>query len=54
MRETPQATMETVRTLASVLGSSDAYYFITILAAIALVIILFVPSKEKSKQQLEA
>lgn len=54
MRETPHAAMETVRTLASVLGSSDAYYFMTILAAIALVITLFVPSKEKSKQQLEA
>ncbi|MCR8854981.1 hypothetical protein [Lysinibacillus fusiformis] len=34
--ETPHATADMVRTLASILGSSDAYYFMTILAIIHL------------------
>jgi EmrB/QacA subfamily drug resistance transporter len=51
LEETPNATVETIRTLASILGSSDAYYFMTILAIIALVLTLFVPSKERAKQQ---
>ncbi|MFJ7917177.1 MULTISPECIES: DHA2 family efflux MFS transporter permease subunit [unclassified Lysinibacillus] len=49
--ETPDATTEGIRTLASILGSSDAYYFMTILAIIAFVLTLFVPSKNKFKQQ---
>lgn len=49
--ETPNATAEGIRTLASILGSSDAYYFMTILAVIAFVLTLFVPSKNKFKQQ---
>ncbi|MCY9547741.1 DHA2 family efflux MFS transporter permease subunit [Lysinibacillus xylanilyticus] len=49
--ETPNATAEGIRTLASILGSSDAYYFMTILAIIAFVLTLFVPSKNKLKQQ---
>ncbi|TQR39656.1 DHA2 family efflux MFS transporter permease subunit [Lysinibacillus sphaericus] len=49
--ETPDATAEGIRTLASILGSSDAYYFMTILAIIAFVLTLFVPSKNKFKQQ---
>ncbi|UPW81675.1 DHA2 family efflux MFS transporter permease subunit [Lysinibacillus sp. Ag94] len=49
--ETPNATAEGIRTLASILGSSDAYYFMTILAIIAFVLTLFVPSKNKFKQQ---
>lgn len=48
--ETPNATAEMVRTLASILGSSDAYYFMTILAIIAFILTLFVPS-EKMMQQ---
>lgn len=44
--ETPNAAVETIRTLASILGSSDAYYFMTILAIIAFVLTLFVPSKK--------
>ncbi|MFJ6210983.1 DHA2 family efflux MFS transporter permease subunit [Lysinibacillus sp. NPDC092081] len=48
---TPNATAEGIRTLASILGSSDAYYFMTILAIIAFVLTLFVPSKNKFKQQ---
>lgn len=51
LRETPNATVESIRTLASILGSSDAYYFMTILAIIAFVLTLFVPSKKNVKQQ---
>ncbi|MFJ8103069.1 MULTISPECIES: DHA2 family efflux MFS transporter permease subunit [unclassified Lysinibacillus] len=53
LAETPNATAEGIRTLASTLGSSDAYYFMTILAIIAFVLTLFVPSKNKFKQQAE-
>ncbi|MFP5115254.1 multidrug transporter [Bacillaceae bacterium C204] len=51
LEETPNATVEAIRTLASILGSSDAYYFMTILAIIAFVLTLFVPAKERVKQQ---
>ncbi|KOS63443.1 DHA2 family efflux MFS transporter permease subunit [Lysinibacillus agricola] len=51
LAETPNAPAEGIRTLASILGSSDAYYFMTILAIIAFVLTLFVPSKNKFKQQ---
>ncbi|MEY9973540.1 EmrB/QacA subfamily drug resistance transporter [Lysinibacillus sp. RC46] len=51
LAETPNATAEGIRTLASILGSSDAYYFMTILAIIAFVLTLFVPSKNKLQQQ---
>ncbi|MGG2081495.1 hypothetical protein [Lysinibacillus pakistanensis] len=44
--ETPNATVEAIRTIASILGSSNAYYFMTILAIIAFVLTLFVPSKK--------
>ena len=53
LAEAPNATAEGIRTLASTLGSSDAYYFMTILAIIAFVLTLFVPSKNKFKQQAE-
>lgn len=36
--------------LSAHLGSSDAYYFMTILAIVAFVLTLFIPSKEKMKQ----
>ncbi len=48
--ETPNATAEMIRTLASILGSSDAYYFMTILAIIAFILTLFVPSKKMMQQ----
>ncbi|MFJ7640535.1 DHA2 family efflux MFS transporter permease subunit [Peribacillus sp. NPDC097225] len=48
--DTPNATGESIRALASILGSSDAYYFMTILAIIAFVLTLFVPSTAKIKQ----
>ncbi|MEC2055285.1 DHA2 family efflux MFS transporter permease subunit [Peribacillus psychrosaccharolyticus] len=50
LEETPNATAEAVRSLASIFGSSDAYYFMTILAIIAFVLTLFIPSKAKMKQ----
>lgn len=46
LAETPNTTAEGIRTLASILGSSDAYYFMTILAILAFVLTLFVPSKK--------
>jgi len=49
--ETPNGTGETIRSLASILGSSDAYYFMTILAVIAFILTLFVPSKKMIQQQ---
>ncbi|MGE7603360.1 DHA2 family efflux MFS transporter permease subunit [Peribacillus sp. NPDC097675] len=48
--ETPNATAEAVGSLAAILGSSDAYYFMTILAVVAFILTLFVPSKKKMKQ----
>lgn len=51
LEETPNATVEAIRALASILGSSDAYYFMTILAISAFVLTLFVPSKIKVKQE---
>ncbi|MGE8035605.1 DHA2 family efflux MFS transporter permease subunit [Lysinibacillus sp. NPDC093692] len=49
---TPNATAEGIRTLASILGSSDAYYFMTILAILAFVLTLFVPSKKRVNNSL--
>jgi len=51
LQDTQQATVESVHALASILGSSDAYYLMTILAVIALVFTLFVPSKKKLNNQ---
>ncbi|MBG9454946.1 MFS transporter [Lysinibacillus sphaericus] len=50
--EIPNATAESIRTLASILGSSDAYYFMTILAILAFVLTLFVPSKKRVNNSL--
>ncbi|MGE7111544.1 DHA2 family efflux MFS transporter permease subunit [Lysinibacillus sp. NPDC047702] len=52
LAEAPNTTVEAIRTLASILGSSDAYYFMTILAIIAFVLTLFVPTKKRMKQQV--
>ncbi|OXS72997.1 MFS transporter [Lysinibacillus sp. KCTC 33748] len=49
---TPNATAEGIRTLASIFGSSDAYYFMTILAILAFVLTLFVPSKKRVNNSL--
>lgn len=46
-QDSPNASNATIQSLASVLGSSDAYYFMTILAIIALLLVLFVPSQKK-------
>jgi len=47
VQENSSASSDMIRTAASILGSSDAYYFMTILAIIALVFTLFTPSKNK-------
>ncbi|OPA80935.1 MFS transporter [Paenibacillus selenitireducens] len=43
----PSANADKIKSLASILGSSDAYYFMTFLAIIALVMTLFMPKKKK-------
>lgn len=51
MLNNPSAPAETVSSLASMLGSGDAYYFMTILAIIALILTLFMPKKKQALQQ---
>jgi EmrB/QacA subfamily drug resistance transporter len=51
VEETPNATAEAINILATILGSSDAYFFMTILAIVSFVLTLFVPSKEKIQQE---
>ncbi|GGH21542.1 DHA2 family efflux MFS transporter permease subunit [Paenibacillus segetis] len=48
MQSNPSTTPELLKTLASILGASDAYYFMMILAVVALVITLFMPMKKKT------
>lgn len=48
MQENPSTTAELLKSLASILGASDAYYFMMILAIVALVITLFMPMKKKT------
>lgn len=47
IQENAGASEDMIRSLSSILGSSDAYHFMTILAMIALAITFFVPSKSK-------
>ncbi|MED5018283.1 DHA2 family efflux MFS transporter permease subunit [Paenibacillus chibensis] len=47
MQSDPSTTGKLLKSLASILGASDAYYFMMILAAIAFVITLFMPMKKK-------
>ncbi|AIQ33065.1 MFS transporter [Paenibacillus sp. FSL P4-0081] len=47
LRSNPSTTAEHLKSLASMLGASDAYYFMMILAAAAFVITLFMPVKSK-------
>ncbi|KHL96237.1 MFS transporter [Paenibacillus sp. IHB B 3415] len=47
MHSNPSTTAEHLKSLASMLGASDAYYFMMILAAAAFVITLFMPVKSK-------
>lgn len=45
--DSSNATMQSLQTLALMLGASDAYYFMTILGVLALIITLFMPSPKK-------
>ncbi|MGM9949443.1 MAG: DHA2 family efflux MFS transporter permease subunit [Lysinibacillus sp.] len=49
--ENPSATVDMISSMASMLGSGDAYYFMTILAVIALVLTLFMPKKQQKAAQ---
>ncbi|WP_054955144.1 DHA2 family efflux MFS transporter permease subunit [Paenibacillus dakarensis] len=48
--QSPNMGTDEIRSLATTFGSSDAYYFMTILAVIAFVITLLVPSRKKIAQ----
>ena len=45
--ENPSATADMIASLASMLGSGDAYYFMTILGVLALVLTLILPKKQQ-------
>ncbi|KAA1187221.1 DHA2 family efflux MFS transporter permease subunit [Paenibacillus sp. B2(2019)] len=47
MQNNPSTTPEILKSLASILGASDAYYFMMILSVAAFVITLFMPMKSK-------
>lgn len=47
MQSNPSTTPETLKSLASILGASDSYYFMMILSVAAFVITLFMPMKSK-------
>lgn len=47
MQSNPSTTPEILKSLASILGASDAYYFMMILSVAAFVITLFMPMKSK-------
>lgn len=47
MQNNPSATPEIFKSLTSILGASDAYYFMMILSVAAFVITLFMPTKNK-------
>ncbi|OMD38174.1 DHA2 family efflux MFS transporter permease subunit [Paenibacillus odorifer] len=47
MQSNPSTTPEILKSLASILGASDAYYFMMILSIAAFVITLFMPMKSK-------
>ncbi|MNN37883.1 hypothetical protein D3C81_1518510 [compost metagenome] len=48
MQENPSTTAEVLKSLTSILGASDAYYFMMILAIVAFVITLFMPMKKET------
>ncbi|AVR00959.1 MFS transporter [Oceanobacillus iheyensis] len=50
MKEDPTASSQKIESLSSILGSGDAYYFMMILAVIALVLTLFMPKKSVDKE----
>ena len=50
MKETPDAAPETIQSLAYMLGSGDAYYFMTLLAVISFFLVLFFPSKKNNPE----
>ncbi|SFS56421.1 DHA2 family efflux MFS transporter permease subunit [Paenibacillus sp. 453mf] len=51
--QNPTASSEFIATLSSILGSSDAYYFMMVIGIIALVLTLFMPGKRTQKQAAE-
>lgn len=54
MQSNPSTTREILKSLASILGARDAYYFMMILSVAALVITLFMPMKSRIKIETKA
>ena len=54
MNENPTASTGQIESLSSVLGSSDAYFFMMILAVAALILTLFMPKKSVEKEESAA
>lgn len=54
MQSNPSTTTEVLKSLTSILGASDAYYFMMILSIAALVITLFMPAKSKIRIEKKA
>lgn len=50
MMYNPSTAPDTLSSMASMLGSGDAYYFMTVLAVIALILTLFMPRKAKQSR----
>lgn len=47
MQQNPSTTPDLLKSLVSILGASDAYYFMMILAIAAFILVLFMPMKKK-------
>ncbi len=54
MQDNPSTATELLKSLSSILGASDAYYFMTILAIVAFIITLFMPLKAKKTVEEKA
>ncbi|UQZ32667.1 MFS transporter [Paenibacillus sp. PK3_47] len=54
MQANPSTTADLLKTLSSILGASDAYYFMMILSIAALVMTLFMPMKNKVIEEKKA
>ena len=51
LREQPSAAASMLQSMASMLGASDAYYFMMVLAIAALVLVFFMPGRQAGKRK---
>ncbi|WP_078549619.1 DHA2 family efflux MFS transporter permease subunit [Litchfieldia alkalitelluris] len=52
MKQNPTASAEQIVSLSSILGSGDAYFFMMILAVVAILLTIFMPQKKINQQDL--